>query len=93
MIYPLNIHPKGLPARLRFHLAASDCGCSRCTVLREAAAAIEAHDARVTELLEANNREVERRRAAENYAEKLKAALSVMTRKPRLFPPRMRLPG
>lgn len=41
--------------------------------LEEKAAAASAHDRRVTELLEANNREVERRRAAEADAARLRA--------------------
>ena len=38
-------------------------------------AATAAHDRRVTELLEANNREVERRRAAERRVKELEALL------------------
>lgn len=44
-------------------------------------ALLRAHDARVTELLEANNREVVRRRAAENVAANLRAMLLRIERK------------
>lgn len=51
-----------------------------------AVAAIEAHDARVTELLEANNREVERRREAETLAEKCQGVIRVLLRSMRIGP-------